>query len=42
MRDKYTGLQIGIHWLVFFLVIGAYAAMELRGFFPAASGPFLI
>lgn len=38
MRDKYSGLQIGIHWLVF-LVIGAYAAMELRGFFPAARGP---
>jgi hypothetical protein len=34
MRDKYSGLQIGIHWLVFLLVIGAYAAMELRGFFP--------
>lgn len=38
MRDKYSGLQIGIHWLVFLLVVGAYAAMELRGFFPAATG----
>ena len=27
MRTKYTSLQIGIHWLVFLLVIGAYAAM---------------
>lgn len=34
MRDKYTGLQIGIHWLVFLLVVGAYATMELRGFPP--------
>ncbi|MDU1297224.1 MAG: translocation/assembly module TamB domain-containing protein, partial [Enterobacter hormaechei] len=31
MRDKYSGLQIGIHWLVFLLVVVAYAAMELRG-----------
>ncbi len=37
MRDKYSGLQIGIHWLVL-LVVVAYAAMELRGFFPAVSG----
>ncbi|MDR8378480.1 cytochrome b561, partial [Acinetobacter baumannii] len=21
MRDKYSGLQIGIHWLVFLLVV---------------------
>ncbi len=33
MRTKYTGLQIGIHWLVFLLVIVAYCAMEFRGFF---------
>ncbi|EAM3046167.1 cytochrome b561, partial [Salmonella enterica] len=25
MGNKYPGLQIGIHWLVFFLVIVAYA-----------------
>ncbi|VEA02932.1 Cytochrome b561 [Salmonella enterica subsp. salamae] len=25
MGNKYSGLQIGIHWLVFFLVIVAYA-----------------
>ncbi len=30
MRTKYTGLQIGIHWLVFLLVIVAYCAMEFR------------
>ncbi|MEH2764568.1 cytochrome b561, partial [Klebsiella pneumoniae] len=23
MRDKYSGLQIGIHWLVFLLVVVA-------------------
>jgi cytochrome b561 len=32
MRTKYTGLQIGIHWLVFMLVIVAYCAMEFRAF----------
>ena len=41
MRDKYSGLQIGIHWLVFLLVIGAYAAMELRGFFPRSARPVI-
>ena len=34
MGNKYSGLQIGIHWLVFLLVIVAYSAMEFRGFFP--------
>lgn len=41
MRNKYTGLQIGIHWLVFLLVIVAYAAMELRGFFPRSARPVI-
>ncbi len=41
MRDKYSGLQIGLHWLVFLLVIGAYAAMELRGFFPRSARPVI-
>ena len=41
MRTKYTSLQIGIHWLVFLLVIGAYAAMELRGFFPRSARPVI-
>ncbi|MEX9254417.1 cytochrome b561 [Pseudenterobacter timonensis] len=39
MRNKYTGLQIGIHWLVFLLVIVAYCAMEFRGFFPRSARP---
>ena len=34
MENKYSRLQISIHWLVFLLVIVAYCAMEFRGFFP--------
>lgn len=41
MRDKYSGLQIGIHWLVFLLVIIAYCAMEFRGFFPRSARPVI-
>lgn len=40
MRDKYSSLQIGIHWLVFLLVIVTYCAMELRGFFPRTYRPY--
>ena len=39
MGNKYSGLQIGIHWLVFLLVIVAYSAMEFRGFFPRSYRP---
>lgn len=31
MENKYSRLQISIHWLVFLLVIAAYCAMEFRG-----------
>ncbi|MFY2735983.1 cytochrome b561 [Pseudocitrobacter sp. RIT415] len=41
MRDKYSGLQIGIHWLVFLLVIIAYCAMEFRGYFPRSARPVI-
>ena len=41
MRNKYTVLQIGIHWLVFLLVIVAYSAMEFRGFFPRSARPLI-
>lgn len=41
MRNKYTGLQIGIHWLVFLLVVVAYCAMEFRGFFPRSARPVI-
>lgn len=33
MCDKYFGLQIGIYWLVFLLVVVVYVVMELCGFF---------
>ena len=39
MRNKYTSLQIGIHWLVFLLIIVAYRAMEFKGFFPRTARP---
>ncbi|STL65613.1 cytochrome b561 [Escherichia coli] len=38
MENKYSRLQISIHWLVFLLVIAAYCAMEFRGFFHVAIG----
>lgn len=41
MRTKYTSLQISIHWLVFLLVVGAYCAMELRGFAPRSYRPLI-
>ena len=41
MGNKYSGLQIGIHWLVFLLVIVAYSAMEFRGFFPRRDRPLI-
>ncbi|WP_156123978.1 cytochrome b561 [Enterobacter sp. Bisph1] len=40
MQSKYSPLQIAIHWLVFLLVVGAYCAMELRGFFPRSYRPY--
>ncbi|RKQ39563.1 cytochrome b561 [Enterobacter sp. R1(2018)] len=39
MRSKYTSLQITLHWLVFLLIVGAYCAMELKGFFPRSYRP---
>lgn len=41
MGNKYSGLQISIHWLVFLLVIVAYCAMEFRGFFPRSYRPVI-
>ena len=41
MENKYSRLQISIHWLVFLLVVVAYAAMELRGFFPRSDRPVI-
>ncbi|EKY3242988.1 cytochrome b561 [Cronobacter dublinensis] len=42
MRSKYTSLQITLHWLVFILVVMAYAAMELRGLVPRHIGRLFI
>lgn len=41
MENKYSRLQISIHWLVFLLVIAAYCAMEFRGFFPRSDRPLI-
>lgn len=40
MNNKYSGLQISIHWLVFLLVIVTYCAMELRGLAPRSYRPW--
>ncbi len=36
---RYNGAMIGLHWLTFLLIVGAYAAIELREFFPRGSEP---
>lgn len=41
MGKKYPSLQISMHWLVFLLVVIAYAAMELRGFAPRSYRPLI-
>ncbi len=41
MRDKYSGLQIGIHWLVFLLVVVAYAADGAARAFPRSERPLI-
>ncbi len=41
MENKYSRLQISIHWLVFLLVIAAYCAMEFRGLFPRSDRPLI-
>ena len=35
--DHYGSLSIGMHWLMLALLIGVYACIELRGFFPRGS-----
>tara|TARA_R110001583_G_scaffold163414_3_gene315533 strand:+ start:171 stop:776 length:606 start_codon:yes stop_codon:yes gene_type:complete len=34
---KYGALSIGIHWLMFFLLVAVYACIELREFYPKGS-----
>lgn len=40
MNNKYSGLQITIHWLVFLLVVVTYCAMEFRGLAPRSYRPW--
>lgn len=37
--EKYSSLSIAMHWLMFLLVAGAYACIELREFYPKGSDP---
>jgi|GEM_PF-5807 len=37
--ERYGSLSIGLHWLMFLLLIAVYACIELRGFFPKGSDP---
>lgn len=37
--DRYNLASIILHWLMLLLIVGAYAAIELREFFPKGSGP---
>ncbi|VFT74527.1 cytochrome b(561) [Klebsiella aerogenes] len=41
MRDKYSGLQIGIHWLVFLLVVVAYAGNGATWIFSRSDRPLI-
>jgi superoxide oxidase len=37
--ERYSGVSIALHWLMLLLIVAAYAAIELREFFPKGSGP---
>lgn len=39
LTDRYSIASIALHWLMFFLIVGAYAAIEFREFFPKGSEP---
>ncbi len=34
---RYGSLSIGLHWLMLFLIVAVYAAMQLKGIFPRGS-----
>ena len=36
-RSRYSTLSIGLHWLMFLLIVAAYVAMELREGYPRGS-----
>lgn len=37
--DRYGLASIILHWLMLLLIVGVYAAIELREFYPKGSGP---
>lgn len=37
--DRYNAASIALHWIMLALLIGVYAAIELREFLPKGSGP---
>jgi len=37
--DRYSMASIILHWLMLVLIVGAYAAIEFREFFPKGSAP---
>jgi len=38
-RDRYSKASIALHWLMLLVIVGVYAAIELREFYPRGSGP---
>jgi cytochrome b561 len=37
--ERYSGFTIGLHWLTLALLVGVYACIEFRDFFPKGSQP---
>lgn len=37
--DRYGSLSMGLHWLMFLLIVGVYSCIELREFYPKGSDP---
>ncbi len=37
--DRYNTVSIALHWLMMLVIVGVYAAIELREFFPKGSEP---
>lgn len=37
--NRYGPISIGMHWLMFLLIVAVYACIELREFFPKGSDP---
>lgn len=41
MENKYSKLQISIHWLIFLLIIAAYCTIKFHSFFPHNDQPLI-